>query len=193
MDEIAAEAGVGKPTLYRYFAGKDALFVAVFEHALDELEARLERVLQDKAGAVARLVGLATEIVPTFRQHLVSLRFLGDSGVEADLTKRRVFRERRKRIGVYIAQAIDEGVARGEVRPLDGAKVAQILIGMLWSATATSQAADGETGREVVDLLLHGLVPRGSAAELDGTAALPNDAGLHVGTAPSARLHGASV
>ena len=42
VDDIAFEAGVGKPTVYRYFAGKEALFEAVFAQALDELEARLD-------------------------------------------------------------------------------------------------------------------------------------------------------
>src|ERR671921_2625438 len=46
VEDIAFEAGVGKPTVYRYFAGKEALFEAVFERALDELEGRLDGVLE---------------------------------------------------------------------------------------------------------------------------------------------------
>src|SRR6185369_5950350 len=42
MDDIASAAGAGKPTLYRYFANKDALFEAVFVDALDTLEAQLD-------------------------------------------------------------------------------------------------------------------------------------------------------
>jgi AcrR family transcriptional regulator len=193
MDEIAAEAGVGKPTLYRYFPSKDALFIAVFEHALDDLEVRLERVLDREVATVTRLAGLAAEIVPTFRQHLVSLRFLGDSGAEADLSKRRIFRERRKRIGLYLARAIDDGVARGEIRALDGTKVAQIVIGMLWSATATSQVEDGEIGRDVVDLLLHGLLPRGPATQACDNAAAANGGAMHAGATRPARVDGASA
>jgi AcrR family transcriptional regulator len=193
MDEIAAEAGVGKPTLYRYFPSKDALFVAVFEHALDDLEGRLDRVLEREASATARLAGLVAEIIPTFRQHLVSLRFLGDSAAEADRSKRRIFRERRKRIGLYLARAVDDGIQHGEIRAIDGAKVAQIVIGMLWSATATSQAVDEEIGGDVIDLLLHGLLPRDSEAETGHIPYVADNGVNEAGAKRPARLNGASA
>jgi AcrR family transcriptional regulator len=193
MDEIAAEAGVGKPTLYRYFPSKDALFVAVFEHALDDLEGRLDRVLDDETDATARLAGLVAEIIPTFRQHLVSLRFLGDSAAEADRSKRRIFRERRKRIGLYLARAVDEGIRRGEIRTLDGGKVAQIVIGMLWSATATSHADNEEIGRDVVDILLHGLLPRKPDAQVGRISAAVTSGATEAGAPRTVRLNGAST
>jgi AcrR family transcriptional regulator len=158
MDEIAHEAGVGKPTLYRYFPSKEALFAAVFSDALDDLEARLGRVLADTAGAPARLVALIREIVPTFRRHLVSLRFLGESSAGADGSNRRAFRERRTRIGRYLADAVDDGVRSREIRPIEGAKAAQLMIGMLWSAAATMQGSDEQITCDVADFLLHGLL-----------------------------------
>jgi TetR/AcrR family transcriptional repressor of mexJK operon len=188
MDEIAAEAGVGKPTLYRYFSSKDALFVAVFEHALDDLEARLERVIEEETQTPARLAGLASEIVRTFRQHFVSLRFVGDTAAEADRSNRRIFRDRRKRIGVYLARAVEDGIGRGEMRAVDPAKTAQIMIGMLWSATATSDGGDTETGRDVVDILLHGVLSR------DENAAVGRDhAEAANGTKPAGVLHAIQV
>jgi AcrR family transcriptional regulator len=158
MDEIAHEAGVGKPTLYRYFPGKDALFAAVFSAALDDLEARLRRVLAREASAPVRLVALIREIVPTFRRHLVSLRFLGEMSAGNDQSNRRAFRERRARIGSYLASAVDDGVRCSEIRPIEGSKVAQLMIGMLWSATATMQASDDEISHDVADFMLHGLL-----------------------------------
>jgi AcrR family transcriptional regulator len=193
MDEIAAEAGVGKPTLYRYFPSKDALFVAVFEHALDDLEGRLDRVLDDETDATARLAGLVAEIIPTFRQHLVSLRFLGDSAAEADRSKRRIFRERRKRIGRYLARAVEDGIRRGEIRTLDGGKVAQIVIGMVWSATATSHADNEEIGRDVLDILLHGLLPRKPDAQVGHISAAVTSGATEAGAPRPVRLNGAST
>ena len=159
MDEIAGEAGVGKPTLYRYYASKDALFAAVFEHALDELEDELARVLREVATARERLVAMVGALVPTIREHLAALRFLGDTAAGADQSKRRVFRERRSRIAGYLRRTIEEGVAVGEIRPVDGARVGQILIGMVWSATVAIDAPDDELGRDIVDLILVGLLP----------------------------------
>jgi AcrR family transcriptional regulator len=194
MDEIAHEAGVGKPTLYRYYPGKDALFVAVFEDALDDLEARLAAVLERTERAPARLLALIAEIIPTFRQHLVSLRFLGDKAAAADQSRRQIFRDRRLRIGTYLATAIDDGVRHGEIRSVDGAKVAQLVIGMLWSATATLRGSDAEIGRDVADIVLHGLVTGRSAPSFGPVASDRDGAGrTAVETLRRASPEGASV
>lgn len=156
MDEIAHEAGVGKPTLYRYFQGKDALFAAVFVEALDDLEARLDAVLDSETSAEARLIGLVDAIVPTFRDHLVPLRFMDEEGATADQSKRRIFRERKARIGGRLAVALDEGVRRGELREVDGERTAELVIGMIWSA-ASRPDGDETVARELTDLLLRGV------------------------------------
>jgi AcrR family transcriptional regulator len=159
MDEIARACGVGKPTLYRYFPSKDALYQAVFIHALDGLEARLAKVLSRHACASERLLCMVREIVPTFRDHLVSLRLLGDGAASLDISKRRIFRDRRARIASQIAACLDDGVAASLFRPCDTAAVAQMMIGMMWSATATGSADDDVIATEVTDLVLHGVMP----------------------------------
>ncbi len=49
MDEMAAEAGITKPVLYRYFGDRDGLFAAVAERFSDVLVERLEGVLTGAA------------------------------------------------------------------------------------------------------------------------------------------------
>jgi AcrR family transcriptional regulator len=173
MDGIAHEAGVGKPTLYRYFPSKDALFAAVFAAALDDLEARLQNVLAREASAATRLAALMREIVPTFRQHLVSLRFLGETTAAPDQPNRQFFRERRARIGNYLASALSDGVRRSELRTIDTAKVAQLMIGMLWSAAATMGASDDEIARDVAEFALHGLLASAVHVGGDGLHSAP--------------------
>src|SRR4051812_48833520 len=51
MDAIAAAAGVTKPTLYRYFATKEALFIEALECALEELRHEI-RALRSGTGSV---------------------------------------------------------------------------------------------------------------------------------------------
>ena len=157
MDEIAHEAGVGKPTVYRYFDGKDALFSAVFVQALDELEDRLDEVLASGGNASAQIEGLVTAIVPLFRDHLVPLGLLDEHAAVAGQSKRRIFRERRERLGGYLARAVEAGVRRGELRPADPGVAAQLMLGMIWSATASSRADDAEIVAQVTAMALHGL------------------------------------
>lgn len=167
MDEIASEAGVGKPTLYRYFDGKAALFVAVFLHTLDRLETRMESVLRDEADPEARLRGVVGILVPTFRDHLVSLHVLSQDAAMIDQSKRRIFRERRNRIADHLARALDRPGAAAE--PL---RTAHLVIGMIWSGAAGLPATDDEIAEEITQLVLHGTGPR--AAGEDGRAAGPS-------------------
>lgn len=157
MDDIAQEAGVGKPTLYRYFPSKDALIAAVFVNSLDDLESRLGLALEAESGLQDQLTTLVAEVVPMFRDHLVSLRLLDETAAAADRSKRRIFRERRARISAYLSAAVEGARSRGEVRDLDPHRIGQLLIGMIWSATATSDAPAPEIAREIVDVVLNGL------------------------------------
>ena len=50
MDEMAAEAGITKPVLYRYFGDRDGLFAAVADRFSDVLVERLEGALTSAAG-----------------------------------------------------------------------------------------------------------------------------------------------
>ena len=158
MDEIAAEAGVGKPTVYRYFPGKDALFAAVFVHALDELELRLASILAAERGIARQLGAIVRAMIPTFRDHLVALRFLGDDAAAVDQSQRRIFRERRARIAAFVSKALDGGLAAGEIgRPVDPGRVAHLVIGMIWSGTSSLAATDDELASEIAELVLHGI------------------------------------
>lgn len=160
MDDVAHEAQVGKPTVYRYFPSKDALFAAVFVETLNELEARLDRALDPEGGIEAQLAALVRELVPMFRNHLVPLPVPDGKAAAADQSRRRIFRERRARIASYFAAAIEAGMRRGEVRQLDAARVARLMIGLVWSAAASGQDADDAIGTEIADLVVNGLAPR---------------------------------
>ena len=57
MDAVAAEAGVTKPVLYRYFADKAALVRALGEYASSLLQLRLVPALTAEGPAMARIRG----------------------------------------------------------------------------------------------------------------------------------------
>src|SRR5438270_9573836 len=75
MEDIAAEAAVGKGTLYRYFSDKDELYLALLERASREY---LERLQEEKAraeGAREQLQAVVAAIITFFDQqpHLLDL------------------------------------------------------------------------------------------------------------------------
>ena len=171
VDDIAFEAGVGKPTVYRYFPGKEALFGAVFGQALDDLEARLDAALNEPLPFAQQLKALIAEIVPTFRTHFASMRGLN----EGETSKRRLFRQRRNRIEARLCVVIEAGQHSGVARSFDAAVAARFLIGMIWSGTNSELENNEAVIEAVTDFALHGL---GAVQDLErepvlGRRALP--------------------
>ncbi|MDB5592251.1 TetR/AcrR family transcriptional regulator [Enterovirga sp.] len=176
MDEIALEAGMGKPTLYRYFPSKASLFAAVFVEALDALEAKLGAVLDAEPSFAERIFGLVRALLPTFRDHLVPLRFLGEGAAAVDQSRRRIFRDRRARIAGFLARAVRDGVRTGEARAVDPDRIAHLTIGMIWGGAAAITADDDEVAREISGLILRGVadgpaVPPAAPEPLDAISA----------------------
>ena len=63
IDEIAARAGAGKPTIYARFPGKEALFAAVVMREVEGKVARVESALQGEGSLEARLRAMAEQIL----------------------------------------------------------------------------------------------------------------------------------
>jgi AcrR family transcriptional regulator len=56
MDEIAATAGVSRPTLYRYFGDRDSLIKAIVDHRAGKLVSKVHRLLEAQATLADKLV-----------------------------------------------------------------------------------------------------------------------------------------
>jgi AcrR family transcriptional regulator len=142
MDDIAFAAGMTKPTLYRYFRSKEKLFEAVFIEALDNLRARIDAEMARHSGATERLDAIIRAIVPTFREHLASLRTMSGASANAERGKRRIFRERRESIETRLTDVVRQGMEAGIFRAVDPRLTAQLIIGMAWSGSAPDRSDD---------------------------------------------------
>src|SRR3954462_6568215 len=114
MDAIAAAASVAKPTLYRYFATKEALFVEALECALDEvrddvhglrvgaapIEDRLRRVIAYVLDRVGRLTP-ATRAVEGQSS---------DLGERSRIALRHGFSALKDEIGALLVEGSEAGV-----------------------------------------------------------------------------------
>jgi TetR/AcrR family fatty acid metabolism transcriptional regulator len=75
MDDVAAEAGVSKGTLYRYFHDKDEMYLALLARASDQLVRLLRERVAEADGARASLVAIVESVITFFdaQPHLFDL------------------------------------------------------------------------------------------------------------------------
>jgi len=75
MDDVAAEAGVSKGTLYRYFRDKDEMYLALLGRASDQLVQLLRARVAEADGARAGLVAIVDSVITFFdaQPHLFDL------------------------------------------------------------------------------------------------------------------------
>ncbi len=121
LDDVAAEAGISKGTLYLYFENKEALFRAVVEESvLPNIEAiellvstydgptpdlllrmveRFGQIVQSEVGCVPKIVISEAGNFPTIA------RFYADTVIKRGLS--------------ILARMLERGMARGEFRKLD--------------------------------------------------------------------------
>jgi AcrR family transcriptional regulator len=75
MDDIAAEAHVGKGTLYRYFKDKDELYLKLLERASVQFSERVQTAVTHRGSTRDRLVALVQTVLDYFDAypHLLEL------------------------------------------------------------------------------------------------------------------------
>ena len=131
MDDIARVAGVGKPTLYRYFPAKDALFLAASDHVLAELEAELTAALAVTRPAEETLADMIHLIMARFSTQLSALGLLGGEQPGLADRTRRLFGDRRHTLIGLLRQVLRRGRESGVFRDLDEDATAPMLIGVI--------------------------------------------------------------
>jgi AcrR family transcriptional regulator len=157
MEDIAAEAEVGKGTLYRYFSDKDELYLALLARASRQFMARLEADVAHTEGARARLEAVVRSVIDYFDEnpHLFDLiqraEVLRGSGPEFP------WHQTREDVSRLVLDLFKEGKARGEICVRDPDLTVLMLLGGLRGVIRFSkQPRSHDLARRIVDNLLEG-------------------------------------
>jgi AcrR family transcriptional regulator len=157
VDDVARAAGVGKPTLYRYFASKEELFLQVFGDALASLEVDLETIRRQEPSQQAALGAMLARLVDVLAQQMVSLRVLTGEQPELADRWRVLFRGRRRPIQDALRAVIAAGIESGEFRAVDPDVLPALLLGMIRGGLmGAPDVPRAKLARGAIDLVLYG-------------------------------------
>lgn len=147
VQEIAAEAGIGKGTVYEYFASKEEILRGVTGYCMDTELARVQQMfdrcdtLEDAEQAVRNyLADLYNTRAEVYR---VVVRALMISNREKTCPWSGIL---RSRIEESMRQLVERLQARGEIDPGVDRKYATFVLISVWMMYVLSLVADGMEG-----------------------------------------------
>ncbi len=162
MDDVARAAGVGKPTLYRYFGSKEELFLEVLGEVLQQLQLSLEEVAARPLPPPESLALMIRTLVDTLGRHAEPLRLIAGDNPGLAQRLRQAFRNRRRPILELLRRVLERGVASGDFRALDLEVTPALLLGMIRGGLINAPGvARDRLATAATDLVLRGgLAPR---------------------------------
>jgi TetR/AcrR family fatty acid metabolism transcriptional regulator len=158
MDDVARAAGVGKGTLYRYFASKDSLFTALVLDGMDQLRGELEAAVRAPGEPVAKLERVVRASLEHLRQRRFLFALLHRREHKPSRSDAREWERRRARLARVIEDAVREAVAAGQMRNVEPRIAAETLLALLRAMDRTRRPGDSlpALSREVFELFLCG-------------------------------------
>jgi AcrR family transcriptional regulator len=172
-DELAAEARVGKGSVYRQFGSKEGLYAAAIIAGFRQLRNQIERVLDEERSFPDRISTIVRHVLTSVWERGDFFVLMRDPRTILPAAAARHYRRECKKLSLLISQTLREGADAGWIRSdLNFQLVAESILGMIRGVPryrreeVTVEAAV----RTIVAILLDGC--------LTGPHQATNDAGL---------------
>jgi len=164
MDRVAAEAGIAKGSLYRYFQSKRDLLEFVYARLVDPVFENLEKVAAKQQPAIEKLSEQLHMLLEHVAQHAqVHNLLFEDDAVHALLqsSQRRGSEVACQRL----AEMIEQGITEGVFRPGDPLMLAGMYFGLIKGVLERLPRLDEPEHREKIRRLILGTFLNGIATE----------------------------
>ncbi|MFF4013380.1 TetR/AcrR family transcriptional regulator [Streptomyces sp. NPDC001717] len=154
MDEVARAAGIGRATLHRHFAGRDALVRALEELGIREFEVAFDNARLDEGSAIDALRRLVAESEPN--AELLAFLVTENQLFEGDQVN-----EGWERLDARVCALFRRGQQEGDIRiDLSPAWLTEALYGLI--GTGAWAVMDGRVAAKdfqymIIELLLGGV------------------------------------
>lgn len=157
--DIVQACGLSNAALYHHFGSKDNLFAEVFKEYVAQLIQRLRDAGQTEGSCRQRLASMAETYGRIMLESQSELLALGRDLIDLDLDEhQRLLFDAQAQVPSLFAAVLDDGIAAGEIHPVDTHRVGMLLMGMVLSLTVRRkfEPAD-ETLSDDVDLAVNTL------------------------------------
>lgn len=155
MQMLADEMGMGKPTLYHYFASKTDILYEMHQVHIDALIRGLEpeRDLSDLDPAKL-LEEACAFTLKQIAEHPGYVRAFMDHYTELEGRQRSEMRKRREKYMVRINQIISAGIAKGQFKAIDAELATLAFLGMCnWAYKWYPRMADDHPPQKMAQVL----------------------------------------
>jgi AcrR family transcriptional regulator len=163
MDDLAAELGMSKKTLYAHFPSKTMLVEAVLLRKIRDMEAELERITFESS---ADFTGALQQLLATLHRHMGEIQppFLRDIRREAPELFQMVESRRPAIIQRYFGKLLADGRSAGMIRKDIPVKLAvEILVGAVQAIVNPKKLEELEftpntAASAIITVVLEGMV-----------------------------------
>ncbi len=165
LDEIVAESGTSKGSIYFHFPNKERLFLALVEKFADLLERRITEAIQEHTSPMAKVEAALHACLQTFGKYRRPAKILlvQAAGLGSVFEQKRM--EIYDRFAGLIQIYLDQAVAAGEIPPVDTAVVAHAWMGSIYHLTIRWVYSGEPTPEQIVETLVPMLLRSVAAPE----------------------------
>jgi AcrR family transcriptional regulator len=161
MDEVAQRAKVAKPTIYRYFASKEELFLETIAGVLTSVQEKLETLVASDGHSPAVLEETVIVLMEAFGRCAAALNALDGADPSLGWRGRTTMRQRISALRRLVAQIVARGTATGHFAPVDAEIAATVILGAARLGAVRMEADRRRAGAcAIADMLIHGLGTR---------------------------------
>jgi AcrR family transcriptional regulator len=170
MDDVARAAVVAKPTLYRYFPTKEALFLEVIERLLCELQADVEAVAEEDRPSREALRGAVRHVFLALARCTAVIHAFDGADGQLGEKGRTAVRTRVRTIRGVMERILARGVETGAFRAMEVDLTAMAILGACrMSAALAPQRRRSAALATLLDFIERGVLT--SASTEDGSDA----------------------
>jgi len=159
MREIAQAAGIGKSTLYDYYKSKDEILVSYFTSEIGVITARAQEIIQQNSS-------ISEQLRVIMQMHLSYLVDSKQTFLKLSLEAQRLSAESQEQIQIkrhayqdMLRMLIEEGIRRGEFRPVNPLFAARSIFSLLSISVFTTRptGTHAEMLEQAIGILFEGI------------------------------------